>query len=246
MGWKGSRNCYLAPETPAQGLRRHRERKTPRGPREVDEKTEPGSNTMIAQRLPIPEFSIREMELDDLAQVYHLGERLFTKDRYPFLYSTWDKREVLGHFNMEPELSLVADADGALAGFIIGTLIAKASWTYGYIVWGGGGQGVSVLGRGPRALRPAGGAHGLGRSAPTRRRYRRQQRPGPQVFRQKGIRGRARARSPDPGPDLHTRTPATTEAYVEGRKDYAPSPRPPGRPGRNFRRNCGRGIGSLY
>ena len=80
---------------------------------------------------------IREMELDDLAAVYHLGERLFTKDNYPFLYSTWDKREVVGHFNTEPEFSLVAHAGDALAGFIIGTLTCKDSWAYGYIVWVG-------------------------------------------------------------------------------------------------------------
>jgi len=80
---------------------------------------------------------IREMELDDLAEVYHMGERLFTKELYPFLYSTWDKREVVGHFSTEPELSLVAHAGDTLAGFIIGTLTCKDSWAYGYIVWVG-------------------------------------------------------------------------------------------------------------
>lgn len=80
---------------------------------------------------------IREMELDDLAEVYHMGERLFTKELYPFLYSTWDEREVVGHFSTEPELSLVAHVGDALAGFIIGTLTCKDSWAYGYIVWVG-------------------------------------------------------------------------------------------------------------
>lgn len=83
----------------------------------------------------VPRISIREMALDDLAQVYHLGERLFTKELYPFLYSSWDKREVVGHFNTEPGLSLVADVDGELAGFIIGSLITKTSRIYGYIIW---------------------------------------------------------------------------------------------------------------
>jgi ribosomal protein S18 acetylase RimI-like enzyme len=42
---------------------------------------------------------------------------------------------VVGHYNTDPEFSLVAEVDDVLAGFIIGTLISKASWTYGYIVW---------------------------------------------------------------------------------------------------------------
>lgn len=90
---------------------------------------------MTAERPSRAEVTIREMELDDLAPVYHLGERLFTCDLYPFLYRTWDEWEVVGHYNTDPEFSLVAEVDDVLAGFIIGTLISKASWTYGYIVW---------------------------------------------------------------------------------------------------------------
>jgi ribosomal protein S18 acetylase RimI-like enzyme len=82
-----------------------------------------------------PEIHIREMSIDDLAPVFHMGERLFTCDLYPFLYRTWDEWEVVGHYNTDPEFCLVAEADGRLAGFIIGTLISKASWTYGYIIW---------------------------------------------------------------------------------------------------------------
>ncbi|UTF50157.1 GNAT family N-acetyltransferase [Desulfomicrobium sp. ZS1] len=90
---------------------------------------------MASERTSRPEVTVREMELDDLAPVYHLGERLFTCDLYPFLYRTWDEWEVVGHYNTDPEFSLVAEVGDALAGFIIGTLISKASWTYGYIVW---------------------------------------------------------------------------------------------------------------
>lgn len=90
---------------------------------------------MTSERALRPEVTIREMELDDLAPVYHLGERLFTCDLYPFLYRTWDEWEVVGHYNTDPEFSLVAEVNDVLAGFIIGTLISKASWTYGYIVW---------------------------------------------------------------------------------------------------------------
>ena len=46
---------------------------------------------MASERGSRPEIIIREIELDDLAPVYHLGERLFTCDLYPFLYRTWDE-----------------------------------------------------------------------------------------------------------------------------------------------------------
>ena len=78
---------------------------------------------MASERTSRPEITIREMELDDLAPVYHLGERLFTCDLYPFLYRTWDEWEVVGHYNTDPEFSLVAEVDDSLAGFIIGRMI---------------------------------------------------------------------------------------------------------------------------
>lgn len=80
-------------------------------------------------------IEIREMEIDDLAPVFHLGEELFTSDLYPFLYRTWDEYEVIGLYNTDAEYCLVAEADDKLAGFILGTVISKASWTYGYIIW---------------------------------------------------------------------------------------------------------------
>lgn len=81
-----------------------------------------------------PAVYVREMEIDDLAPVYHLGEELFTSDMYPYLYRTWDEWEVIGLYNTDPEYCLVAEIDG-IAGFILGTIITKASWTYGYILW---------------------------------------------------------------------------------------------------------------
>ena len=78
---------------------------------------------------------IRAMEIDDLATVYHLGEALFTSDLYPYLYRTWDQWEVIGLYNTDAEYCLVAEVDLQLAGFVLGTVINKASWTYGYIIW---------------------------------------------------------------------------------------------------------------
>ena len=34
--------------------------------------------------------SIREMNIDDSAPIFHLGEQLFTSDLYPYLYRTCD------------------------------------------------------------------------------------------------------------------------------------------------------------
>ncbi|HIK32119.1 MAG TPA: GNAT family N-acetyltransferase [Oscillatoriales cyanobacterium M59_W2019_021] len=78
---------------------------------------------------------IRELEIDDLAPVYHLGEELFTSDLYPYLYRTWDEWEVIGLYNTDPEYCLVAESDDRIAGFILGTIISKGAWTYGYIIW---------------------------------------------------------------------------------------------------------------
>lgn len=78
---------------------------------------------------------IREMGIDDVAPVYHLGEEVFTSDLYPTLYRTWDEWEVVGHYNTDPEYCLVAESEEQLAGFVLGTIISKATWVYGYIIW---------------------------------------------------------------------------------------------------------------
>ncbi|MFM7425488.1 MAG: GNAT family N-acetyltransferase [Elainella sp.] len=75
------------------------------------------------------------MGIDDLSPVYHLGERLFTSDRYPSLYRTWEEWEVIGLYNTDPEYCLVAECDNQVAGFVLGTMIDKPTWTYGYIIW---------------------------------------------------------------------------------------------------------------
>ncbi len=79
--------------------------------------------------------NIRGMAIDDIAPVYHLGESVFTSDLYPYLYRTWDEWEVIGLYNTDPEYCLVAEIEESLAGFVLGTVISKASWVYGYIIW---------------------------------------------------------------------------------------------------------------
>jgi ribosomal protein S18 acetylase RimI-like enzyme len=80
---------------------------------------------------------IREMEIDDLAHVFHLGERLFTSKKVPTLYRTWDEYEVTWIFQDDPEFCLVAQADDQTVGFALGTTITKtrSAWKYGHLVW---------------------------------------------------------------------------------------------------------------
>lgn len=81
---------------------------------------------------------IRQMEIDDLGAVYHLGENLFTSEELPILYRTWDAHEVTEFFTSDSEYCLVAEIDGKLAGFIIANTIIKegTAWKrYGYLAW---------------------------------------------------------------------------------------------------------------
>jgi len=80
---------------------------------------------------------IREMEIDDLPVVFHLGERLFTSKKVPTLYRTWDEHEVTGIFQQDKEFCLVAEVDGQTVGFALGTTVTKprSAWKYGHLIW---------------------------------------------------------------------------------------------------------------
>lgn len=95
------------------------------------------------------------MVLEDIAEVYHLGERLFTADRWTTLYRTWDEYEVINNYVGDPETSLVAELDGEVVGFALGTIIDKprSAWVYGYLVWFGVDDRVRGHGIGERLLR---------------------------------------------------------------------------------------------
>ena len=82
-------------------------------------------------------LSIREMELEDLPAVYALGEAVFTADKWTSLYRTWDEYEPITRFANEGEFCFIAERDGALAGFALGSLIEKrrSAWSYGYLIW---------------------------------------------------------------------------------------------------------------
>ena len=83
---------------------------------------------------------VRQLEIDDIATVFHLGEKLFTASEVPNLFRTWDEYEVINFFQNDSEYCLVAetdDEDELVVGFTLGTTVTKShsAWKYGYLVW---------------------------------------------------------------------------------------------------------------
>lgn len=83
------------------------------------------------------QLRIRDMTIDDLSTVFHLGEDIFTAEYSPSLYRTWDEYEITTLFNSDSDLCLVAEAEGQIVGFALGTTVEKhhSAWKYGYLVW---------------------------------------------------------------------------------------------------------------
>ena len=95
---------------------------------------------------------IREMEIDDLAAVFHLGEQLFTAEAVPNLYRTWDEYEIVQLFQSDSEYCLVAEADDRIVGFALGATLEKArsAWKYGLLTWLGVAPDVQQYGVGDK------------------------------------------------------------------------------------------------
>jgi ribosomal protein S18 acetylase RimI-like enzyme len=84
------------------------------------------------------EVIIRQMEIDDIGSVYHLGEKLFTSEEFPILYRTWDPYEVTDYFTSDPDYCLVAQVQGRVVGFVLASTVEKegTAWKrYGYLSW---------------------------------------------------------------------------------------------------------------
>jgi ribosomal protein S18 acetylase RimI-like enzyme len=98
---------------------------------------------------------IREMTIDDLSEVFHIGEEIFTSEYSPVLYRSWDEYEITTLFNSDSELCLVAEADEEILGFALGTTVEKqhSAWKYGYLVWLGVRRGLQKGGTGERLFR---------------------------------------------------------------------------------------------
>lgn len=100
-----------------------------------------------------PPLKVREMIIDDIPGVFHLGEDLFTAAEYSNLYRTWDEYEVLKAYHDDPECCFIAEtADGRMAGFLLGTTIEKpgSSWKYGHLLWLGVDSSVQASGVGTK------------------------------------------------------------------------------------------------
>ncbi|ACM22112.1 N-acetyltransferase, GNAT family [Geotalea daltonii FRC-32] len=80
---------------------------------------------------------IRDMNIDDFPEVFHIGEEVFTAEYSQSLYRTWDEYEITTLFNSDSELCLVAEVGDRICGFALGTTVKKhhSPWKYGYLVW---------------------------------------------------------------------------------------------------------------
>ncbi|MBU0727207.1 GNAT family N-acetyltransferase [Patescibacteria group bacterium] len=101
------------------------------------------------------EVEVREMELDDIPSVFSLGESLFTAEKWPTLYRTWDQYELVGFFESDGEFCFVAEFEDKIVGFILGTLIEKrrSAWIYGYVAWLGVSEKHKKMGIGSKLLK---------------------------------------------------------------------------------------------
>jgi len=101
-------------------------------------KKEKSRRKQIAKK---PQIEIRQMALEDLSKVWHLGGKIFTPSRLQFTYRTWNIDELLSVFCGDPELCLVAEDTRLekIVGFALGTILKRpfSPWTYGYFLWVG-------------------------------------------------------------------------------------------------------------
>ena len=77
------------------------------------------------------------MQLNDLPVVFRLGQRLFTAEKLPTLYRSWDEHEILELFHSDEETCLVAEDDGKIVAFALGCMMEKprSAWRYGWLEW---------------------------------------------------------------------------------------------------------------
>lgn len=84
-----------------------------------------------------PSMQIRPMELADLPPVFELGQKLFTAEKLPTLYRSWDEDEVVELFGSDGETCLVAEMEERIVGFALGAMMEKPrnAWRYGWLEW---------------------------------------------------------------------------------------------------------------
>ena len=77
--------------------------------------------------------SIRRMEVEDLPAVYRLGLRCYHVLDKPYNY--WSVREVADHVEGHPGLCFVAEAEGAVVGFVLGADTYEILEDTGHLEW---------------------------------------------------------------------------------------------------------------
>jgi len=77
------------------------------------------------------------MKLNDIPEIYGLGLRLFTAEKFPTLYRCWDEHELVQLFASDEETCLVAEAEDRIVGFALGRIMEKprSAWRYGWLLW---------------------------------------------------------------------------------------------------------------
>jgi ribosomal protein S18 acetylase RimI-like enzyme len=77
------------------------------------------------------------MKLNDIPEIYALGLRLFTAEKFPTLYRCWDEHELVQLFASDEETCLVAEAEDRIVGFALGRIMEKprSAWRYGWLLW---------------------------------------------------------------------------------------------------------------
>lgn len=108
----------------------------------------------IHQRSAGLPVTIREMDIDDVAEVFHLGERLFTASQWPTLYRSWDVYDLLSLFTSDGNFCLVAELEERIVGFALGCMLEKPrnAWRYGCLEWLGVDLAMKGKGVGRRLL----------------------------------------------------------------------------------------------
>ena len=88
-------------------------------------------------------ITIRNMEIQDVNNVYQLGNTIFTSNHIN-IWNFWDEDVVMHNFINDPEFCMVATVkvekdQEKVVGFAFGTTIEKpkSSWKYGYLIWTG-------------------------------------------------------------------------------------------------------------
>lgn len=95
------------------------------------------------------------MKLEDIPEVFALGQKLFTADELPTLYRSWDEHELVQLYGSEEETCLVAESAERTIGFALGRVMEKprSAWKYGWLLWLGVDPSAKRRGVASRLLR---------------------------------------------------------------------------------------------